>query len=109
MRTLTRLEMLSCMVEEYCAAPDTGKQIELCSRPGKAPNQNKSAGNIYYDRPDDRKQYPSTIDDMALDKCEMLEEKDQSNAEPAQKELDTLWKAAVQHLCNPCPFACRMN
>ncbi|MFV1977295.1 MAG: YkgJ family cysteine cluster protein, partial [Candidatus Scalindua sp.] len=52
--------------------PETGKQIELCPWLRKAPNQNKYTCDIYYDRPDDCKYYPSTIDEMVVDECEML-------------------------------------
>ena len=70
--------------------PDTGRQIELCPWLRKAPNQNKYTCDIYYDRPDDCKYYPSTIDEMVIDECEMLEEKDQSNPKLARKALDEI-------------------
>lgn len=70
--------------------PDTGKQIELCPWLRKEPNQNKYTCDIYYDRPDDCKYYPSTLDEMVIDGCEMLEEKDQSNPKLAQKALDEI-------------------
>ena len=70
--------------------PDTGKQIELCPWLRKAPNQNKYTCDIYYDRPDDCKYYPSTIEEMIVDECEMLEEKDQSNPKLARKALDEI-------------------
>ena len=72
--------------------PDTGKQIELCPWLRKVPNQNKYTCDIYYDRPDDCKYYPSTIEEMVIDECEMLEEKDQSNPKLAQKALDEIMK-----------------
>ena len=70
--------------------PETGKQIELCPWLRKEPNQNKYTCDIYYDRPDDCKYYPSTIDEMVVDGCEMLEEKDLSNPKQAKKALDTI-------------------
>ena len=70
--------------------PDTGKQIELCPWLRKVPNQNKYTCDIYNDRPDDCKYYPSTIDEMVIDECEMLEEKDQSNPKLARKALDEI-------------------
>ena len=70
--------------------PETGKQIELCPWLRKAPNQNKYTCDIYYDRPDDCKYYPSTIDEMIIDGCEMLEEKDLSNSKLAQIALDEI-------------------
>ncbi len=70
--------------------PETGKQIELCPWLRKTPNQNKYTCDIYYDRPDDCKYYPSTIDEMIIDECEMLEEKDFSNSRQAQKALQEI-------------------
>ena len=69
---------------------DTGKQMELCPWLRKVPNQNKYTCDIYYDRPDDCKYYPSTIDEMVIDGCKMLEEKDQSNLKLARKALDEI-------------------
>lgn len=70
--------------------PDTGRQIELCPWLRKVPNQNKYTCDIYYDRPDDCKFYPSTIDEMVIDGCEMLEVKDHSNPKLARKALDEI-------------------
>lgn len=70
--------------------PETGKQIELCPWLRKAPNQNKYTCDIYYDRPDDCKYYPSTIDEMVVDECEMLEISDLSNKKQARKALDKI-------------------
>ena len=70
--------------------PDTGKQIELCPWLRKVPDQNKYTCDIYYDRPDDCRYYPSTIEEMVIDECEMLEEKDRSNLKLAQKALDDI-------------------
>jgi len=72
--------------------PDTGEQIELCPWLKKASGQNKYTCDIYYDRPDDCRYYPSTIDEMVIDECEMLEEKDQSNPKQARKALDKIMK-----------------
>lgn len=70
--------------------PDTGKQLELCPWLRKAPNQNIYTCDIYYDRPDDCKHYPVTIEQMINDECEMLEEKDLAKPKQAQKMLDKL-------------------
>ena len=70
--------------------PETGKQIELCPWLRKEPNQNKYTCDIYYDRPDDCKYYPSTIEEMIIDECEMLEDKDLSNPKKARKALDKI-------------------
>ena len=71
-------------------SPDTGKQIELCPWLKKLPNQNKYICDIYYDRPDDCKYYPVTIDQMVKDECEMLEARDLSKPKQAQKALNKL-------------------
>jgi len=74
--------------------PETGKQIELCPWLRKVPNQNKYTCDIYYDRPDDCKFYPSTIDEMMIDECEMLEKKDLSNPKKAEKALDEIMEGS---------------
>ena len=70
--------------------PDTGKQIELCPWLRKEPHQNKYTCAIYFDRPDDCKFYPSTMDEMVADGCEMIEAKDLTNPKQGQKELDRI-------------------
>ncbi len=70
--------------------PDTGKQLELCPWLRKLPDQEKYICDIYYDRPDDCKHYPVTIEQMINDDCEMLEAKDLAKPKKAQKVLDKL-------------------
>lgn len=70
--------------------PDTGKQLELCPWLRKEPNLNKYTCDIYYDRPDDCKYYPVTIEQMIKDECEMLEERDLLKPKQAQKMLNKL-------------------
>ena len=70
--------------------PDTGKQLELCPWLNKLPNENKYICDIYYDRPDDCKFYPVTIENMIKDECEMLEERDLNYPKQAQETLDNL-------------------
>ena len=70
--------------------PETGKQLELCPWLRKLPNENKFTCDIYYDRPDDCKFYPVTIEQMINDECEMLEIRDLTKPEQAQKTLDKL-------------------
>ena len=70
--------------------PDTGKQLVLCPWLRKLPNQSKYICEIYYDRPDDCKQYPVTIEQMIKDECEMLEYKDLAKPKHAQKVLDMI-------------------
>jgi Fe-S-cluster containining protein len=70
--------------------PDTGKQLERCPWLRQLPNDGKYVCDIYYDRPDDCKHYPVTIDQMVKDECEMLEERDLAKPKQAQKTLDRL-------------------
>jgi len=56
----------------------------------KLPNQNRYICRIYYDRPDDCKQYPVNIDQMVRDECEMLEACDLPRPKQAQRTLDNL-------------------
>ena len=70
--------------------PDTGKQIKRCPWLQQLPDEKKYICNIYYDRPDDCKHYPVTIDQMVKDECEMLEAKDLAKPKHAQSVLDKL-------------------
>lgn len=70
--------------------PETGEQIERCPWLRKMPNQEKYTCDIYYDRPDDCKYYPVTIEQMVQDECEILEEQDLAQPKQAQKILDKL-------------------
>ncbi|MBQ0713187.1 MAG: YkgJ family cysteine cluster protein [Porticoccus sp.] len=70
--------------------PKTGEQIERCPWLRKEPNQEKYTCDIYYDRPDDCKFYPVTIEQMVKDECEMLEERDLDKPKQAQVALDKL-------------------
>ena len=56
--------------------PDSGKQLELCPWLRKEPNQSEYRCAIYFDRPEDCRVYPATVDDMIKDECEMLEDQD---------------------------------
>jgi len=70
--------------------PNTGKQIERCPWLRQLPDQGKYICDIYYDRPDDCKHYPVTIEQMIKDECEMLEARDLDNPKQAQRVLDKL-------------------
>jgi len=70
--------------------PETGKQLELCPWLKKVPNQNKYSCEIYFDRPDDCKFYPSTLDEMVVNGCEMIEKCDLDNPKHGQKSLDMI-------------------
>jgi len=74
--------------------PKTGKSLEYC--PWLKQETNEKTGftlytcDIYYDRPDDCKFYPTTIAEMIRDECEMLDKEDFSNPKKAQHALDKL-------------------
>lgn len=69
-------------------SPKTGEPIEVCPWLKKSPDSNVYLCDIYHDRPDDCKLYPSNIAEMIRDECEMLEDKDFKNPKMAQKALD---------------------
>jgi uncharacterized protein len=75
---------------EIWISPDTGKQLAQCPWLRKLPAQNKYVCDIYNDRPDDCKFYPTTIEEMVELECEMLEAHDLANPKQAQKTLDQL-------------------
>ena len=70
--------------------PDTGVQLKRCPWLKKVTGQNKYTCDIYFDRPDDCKYYPVTIEQMINDECEMLETQDLEKPKQAQKTLDKL-------------------
>ena len=50
--------------------------------------------DIYYDRPEDCRLYPSKINEMISDACEMLEKNDLLNTKQAQLNLDDLMRSS---------------
>ena len=70
--------------------PDTGEQLEICPWLENEKGSAIYTCAIYYDRPDDCKHYPVTLEQMINDECEMLEERDLAHPEQAQKKLDKL-------------------
>lgn len=75
---------------ELWVNPETGKLIELCPWLKKAPSSTVYTCDIYYDRPDDCRYYPTTIAEMVMDECEMLESHDLVNTKQAQIRLDRI-------------------
>jgi Fe-S-cluster containining protein len=78
---------------EIWADPKTGKLLELCpflrlESGGKS--QVKYSCDIYFDRPDDCKYYPSNVQEMILDECEMIEPVDLKDLKKAQAKLDII-------------------
>ena len=68
----------------------SGKPLKLCPWLKKIPGQEKYACDIYYDRPDDCKYYPVTIDQMINDACEMLDSRDLAKPKLAQRTLNRI-------------------
>ena len=69
--------------------PQTKAQLIHC------PWLTKQANNIYtcaiyFDRPEDCRYYPSTIQEMIQDQCEMLEANDLRDVRNAQKRLNNI-------------------
>jgi Fe-S-cluster containining protein len=75
---------------EIWFSPKTGKPMLHCPWLRKLPNQEKYTCDIYFDRPDECRQYPVTIEEMLRDGCEMLEPKDLERPKKAQEQLDLL-------------------
>ncbi|CAH0990989.1 hypothetical protein SIN8267_01090 [Sinobacterium norvegicum] len=70
--------------------PKSGEQLTICPWLRKAPNQPIYTCDIYFDRPDDCRHYPVTIEQMVTDDCEMIEVQDLQNPKQAQVTLDKL-------------------
>jgi len=70
--------------------PVSGAQLARCPWLRKHPDKILFTCDIYFDRPDDCKYYPVTIEQMITDECEMLEKRDLHNPDQAQKKLDKL-------------------
>lgn len=70
--------------------PTTRQTLPICPWLRKVPHQEKYTCDIYFDRPDDCKHYPVTIEQMIHDECEMLEIRDLKNPKKAQRDLDAL-------------------
>ena len=70
--------------------PDTGAQLEQCPWLRKETDKKLYTCDIYFDRPEDCKYYPVTIEQMINDECEMLEERDLKNPKQTQKILDKI-------------------
>ncbi|WP_068547737.1 YkgJ family cysteine cluster protein [Thalassotalea crassostreae] len=75
--------------------PKTGNKLERCPFLQTEAKANELAAtkytcSIYLDRPEDCRHYPSRIDEMLKDECEMLEQQDLKNPKQAQRKLDVL-------------------
>ena len=73
---------------EIWAEPSSGKLLELCPFLRKTTNTKSVVQytcDIYYDRPDDCKYYPSNVQEMINDQCEMIEASDLVDLKKSQK------------------------
>lgn len=79
---------------EIWADPKSGKLLELCPflrlEESNKTSQVKYSCDIYFDRPDDCKYYPSNVQEMILDGCEMIEEPDLKDLKKAQAKLELI-------------------
>ena len=76
------------------ADPTSGKLLELCPflrlEASSSQAQKKYTCDIYFDRPDDCKYYPSNVQEMILDGCEMIEAHDLKDLKKSQARLDVI-------------------
>jgi len=78
---------------EIWADPNTGKLFELCPFLRQTTDQKSQVRytcDIYFDRPDDCKYYPSNVQEMINDDCEMIEAADLRDLKKAQTKLDVI-------------------
>ena len=76
--------------DEIWVDPKTGKQMAQCPWLEKLPGQDKYGCSIYFDRPDECRHYPVTVEEMLRDGCEMIEARDVKNLKQAQRALDKI-------------------
>jgi len=81
--------------DEIWFDPDSGERLSTCPflsiEPKKTSSQkNKYTCSIYLDRPEDCRHYPSFIDEMITDGCEMIEVIDIKSPVQAQYKLDEI-------------------
>lgn len=70
--------------------PDTGQQLKRCPFLILDTRDLKYTCSIYDDRPEDCRHYPTHIDEMVRDECEMIELIDLDKPELAQQKLDKM-------------------
>ncbi len=70
--------------------PATSAPMATCPWLSKLPNEEKYTCDIYFDRLLDCKLYPSSIDEMIEDACEMIEPADIKDIRQAKKQLDII-------------------
>ncbi len=71
--------------------PSSGEVLKRCPWLHNDPSQNSVyTCEIYHDRPEECRQYPTALSEMARDECEMLEASDLRNPETALRRLHIL-------------------
>jgi Fe-S-cluster containining protein len=70
--------------------PESGTPMTSCPWLRKVPGEEKYLCDIYFDRPEDCRFYPTHIDEMIRDECEMIEPRDLANTKKAQMDLDII-------------------
>lgn len=94
-------EVFNPEIAEYAADgkiwvdPETGIQLTRCPWLKLLPEKTESGAcmygcSIYDDRPEDCRQYPTSIAEMARDECEMLELRDLDSPRDSQRALDRM-------------------
>lgn len=68
--------------------PETGRYFSVC--PWLRKSEDKYFRDIYFDRPEDCRDYPSLVSEMIRDGCEMIEVKDLADVTAAQARLNDL-------------------
>jgi len=68
--------------------PKTGEPIRRCPWLVDDPKSGRYLCNIYFDRPEDCRVYPSSLTEMINDDCEMLENGDLDDLDRAQSQLN---------------------
>lgn len=70
--------------------PKSKEPLQLCPFLNKQDNSSIYTCDIYFDRPNDCRYYPSTLQEMIADECEMIEKKDVQNPAHAQQALELI-------------------
>lgn len=70
--------------------PATGVLLQRCPFLQLEPAQQKYTCSIYEDRPEDCRHYPTHIEEMVKDECEMIELIDLEKPKAAQTKLDSM-------------------
>ena len=70
--------------------PATGDNFARCPWLRTSQDGKKTTCDIYDDRPEDCRLYPSNVAEMIQDNCEMIERRDLANLKRAQRKLDNI-------------------